>query len=84
MVFYDILWYFTSNNEGCGMEMGSAHQQRCRSFGSHGNSGVVAEAGKYSTIPSGKRRFYGRVRQGLYQLGSQCCWQCDLWTHMVG
>ena len=25
------------------MEMGSAHQQRCRSFGSHGNSGVVAE-----------------------------------------
>eukprot|EP00434_Breviolum_minutum_P030075 symbB.v1.2.026596.t1/scaffold2672.1/size73286/2 len=24
-------------------------------------------AGKYSTIPSGKRRFYGRVRQGLYQ-----------------
>lgn len=29
------------------------------------------EAGKYSTIPSGKRRFYGRVRQGLYELGSQ-------------
>jgi len=24
-------------------------------------------AGKYSTIPSAKRRFYGRVRQGLYQ-----------------
>lgn len=24
-------------------------------------------AGKYSTIPSGKRRFYGRVRQGMYQ-----------------
>ncbi|CAJ1348962.1 unnamed protein product [Effrenium voratum] len=24
-------------------------------------------AGKYSTIPSGKRRFYGRVRQGLFQ-----------------
>ena len=47
------------------------------------------QAGKYSTIPSGKRRlaspredlaptcvvrgsrFYGRVRQGLYQPGSQ-------------
>lgn len=24
-------------------------------------------AGKYSTIPTGKRRYYGRVRQGLYQ-----------------
>ncbi|CAK0819614.1 unnamed protein product [Prorocentrum cordatum] len=24
-------------------------------------------AGKYSTIPSAKRRFYGRVRQGIYQ-----------------
>lgn len=26
-----------------------------------------ATAGKYSTIPSAKRRFYGRVRQGIYQ-----------------
>lgn len=33
--------------------------------------GCIAKAGKYSTIPSGKRRFYGRVRQGLYQLESQ-------------
>jgi len=24
-------------------------------------------AGKYSTIPSAKKRFYGRVRQGIYQ-----------------
>eukprot|EP00913_Durusdinium_trenchii_P020930 g19666.t1 len=28
---------------------------------------MQALAGKYSTIPSGKRRFYGRVRQGLYE-----------------
>mmetsp|Transcript_41989 Transcript_41989/g.96419 ORF Transcript_41989/g.96419 Transcript_41989/m.96419 type:complete len:261 (+) Transcript_41989:69-851(+) len=31
----------------------------------HASGGSTA--GKYSTIPSGKRRFYGRVRQGLYQ-----------------
>ena len=30
-------------------------------------STIPSEAGKYSTIPSGKRRFYGRVRQGLYE-----------------
>mmetsp|Transcript_46408 Transcript_46408/g.92075 ORF Transcript_46408/g.92075 Transcript_46408/m.92075 type:complete len:271 (-) Transcript_46408:326-1138(-) len=31
----------------------------------HASGGSTA--GKYSTIPSAKRRFYGRVRQGIYQ-----------------